>query len=94
MLTEVQIRDIAAVYSKDPHYFEFEANDFIAAARAIEQASRTAALEEAIGNIHALRASHIADAPTCDYVSCDFVSAWDDAVAAIRALAKPDGESV
>lgn len=54
--------------------------------------SRTATLEEAVGNIHALRASHIADAPTCDYVSCDFVSAWDDAVAAIRAIAKGDGE--
>lgn len=47
MLSEQQIHDIAAVYSKDPHWFEFEANDFIAAARAIEQASRATALEEA-----------------------------------------------
>lgn len=45
------------------------------------------ALGQACKAIHDLRASHVADAPTCDYVSCDFITAWDDAIDVLRAMA-------
>lgn len=54
-----------------------------------EQTEGWVSVEAACAAVEALKSSHIASVKgECEYANCDFVAAWDDAIAAIKAAPK------